>query len=201
MITTRRSTESESFAYEPVGGVSVLERPQSKVDYNQEEQSQAKVNFSEEEAKRKSNLEKLLNYDRYSEQVNDQQVQTIVDETVSLSDEDLRPTSTTMQFGEDIEHITNEMYKQEASQEQSYRLNGKGKLVVMLYSLVVAVIMALIVLNTGVLATLSSTSSAKAKELANAQAQFNQIQMEIDQITSPEQVIESAKDFGMIQGN
>ena len=200
MITTRRSTESESFAYEPVGGVSVLERPQSMVDY-QEEQSQAKVNFSEEEAKRKSNLEKLLNYDRYSEQVNDQQVQTIVDETVSLSDEDLRPTSTTMQFGEDIEHITNEMYKQEASQEQGYRLNGKGTLVVMLYSLVVAVIMALIVLNTGVLATLSSTSSAKAKELANAQAQFNQIQMEIDQITSPEQVIESAKDFGMIQGN
>ena len=67
-----------------------------------------------EAKERRKNLDKLLNYDRYSEEV--ETVTEITDSAAvaspaptSFSDEDIRPTSTTMQFGEDIDSIREEM--------------------------------------------------------------------------------------------
>ena len=203
MVTARRSTDVISSSYEPaVGGVAVLERPQV-----QEETTIAQNAYSKEEERRKINLDRLLNYDRYAEVVGETS-EVVTEQAVSapvtsaLSDEDIRPTSTTMQFGEDIDQLTRDMSRTETIAQEGYQLNKKGKIVVMLYDLVVTVILALIVLNTGVLASLSTQTQQKSAELNQTVMQYESIQAEIENMTSSEYVKDIAmNEYGMVQGN
>jgi len=211
MITTRRSEGNTINAYESEtskGGVALLERKEvATVAPTTEDTEKAR-------ARMQDNLEKLLNYDRYSE-IQDsvatieapvQEVEQVVEmvnleQPEAFADEDIRPTSTTMQFGDgDIEKLRMDMRKQE-EEPVSYHLNGKGKLVVVLYSLVVTVILALIAVNSGVLASLSNTSKAKAIEYQSKVATYNALQSEIESITSSEHIINVATgEYGMIKG-
>ena len=210
MITTRRSEGNTINAYESEtskGGVALLER--------KEVATVAPAEDTEARARMQDNLEKLLNYDRYSEiqdsvatieapvQELEQVVEMVnLEQQRAFADEDIRPTSTTMQFGDgDIEKLRMDMRKEEEQQTGSYRLNGKGKLVVVLYSLVVTVILALIAVNSGVLASLSNTTQAKAVEYQSKVATYNALQSEIESITSTEHIIDVATgEYGMIKG-
>ncbi|MBE5733671.1 MAG: hypothetical protein E7347_01315 [Clostridiales bacterium] len=198
VTTTRRSTEVSS-AYQPAnGGVGLLERPVNYGEYASTSPAVSEISeqeLEEQKAKRQNNLQKLMNYDRYSEQV----AVEVETEKASLADEDIRPTSTTMQFGDDID-IRKEMNRAQDKNEDGYYLNKKGKLVVTLYALVVTVILALIVMNTGVLASLSAKTDAKSAELSATVAKYEAIQSEIDAMTSPDYVIDVAQNqYGMIK--
>ena len=202
MITARRSTESS--IYEPAkGGVDLLERPRSYEEFASTAPA-VEEDFTEEQAKRHDNLKKLMNYDRYNEQMSQtavvDEVAQVTVETASLAEEDIRPTSTTMQFGEDIDQIRKEMNVKPVVEADSYQLNKKGKIVVTLYALVVTVILALIVLNTGVLAGLNRTTEAKAVELNVAVARYNAIQSELDAISNSDYIINVAQNqYGMVK--
>lgn len=218
MVTTRRSTNVSNSVFEQrtTGGVDVLERPTpvaagevaAKVDFSEAQNQEAK--------ERRKNLDRLLNYDRFSESmVASAPAETIVKErpvvkenvklvnkSTALSEEDIRPTSTTMQFGEDIDGIREEMKAKPVEESVSYKLNGKGKLAIVLYSLVVTVILALIVMNTGMLSRLSNTNQAKVEELNAAVAQYNTIMSEVDSISTSEHIANVAESqFGMVKGN
>ena len=207
MVTTRRSSEYANSSYEPrmaTAGVGVLDRPERL-----EEKYSTAVTVgdnTQEAEERRRNLDKLLNYDRYTEQasvVEEKEVEqaTIVNSS-SLSDEDIRPTSTTMQFGDDIDQIRKEMNRADTVEKEGYHLNSKGKLIVTLYALAVTVILALIVLNTGVLAKLSSVQEAKAVELNDAITRYEAIQQDIIEMSSKEHIINVAQnEYGMIMGN
>ena len=218
MVTTRRSTNVSNSVFEQrtTSGVDVLERPTPVAAG----EVAAKVDFSEaqtQEAKeRRKNLDRLLNYDRFSESmVASAPAETIakerpvvkenvklVNKSTALSEEDIRPTSTTMQFGEDIDGIREEMKAKPVEESVSYKLNGKGKLAIVLYSLVVTVILALIVMNTGMLSRLSITNQAKFEELKAAVAQYNTIMSEVDSISTSEHIANVAESqFGMVKGN
>ena len=87
-------------------------------------------------------------------------------------------------------------------EKEGYHLNSKGKLIVTLYALAVTVILALIVLNTGVLAKLSSVQEAKAVELNDAITRYEAIQQDIIEMSSKEHIINVAQnEYGMIMGN
>jgi cell division protein FtsB len=74
--------------------------------------------------------------------------------------------------------------------------------VVVLYSLVVTVILALIVLNTGLLANLSEVKAAKAEELSQVMQEYDALTAEINDISSADYVSSVAEnDFGMVKGN
>jgi len=210
MVTARRSNGNVS-AYESTnarGGVDLLERPRT---YNEFAYASAAPTQSENldaaKERMQRNLDKLLNYDRYSEQqaAIEAEVNNVATPEISdLADEDIRPTSTTMQFGEDIDQIREEM-KQTAvavDEDSSYRLNNKGKLAVILYSLAVTIILALIVLNTGVLARLSDSNSAKSAQLNATIEKFDAVQAQIDSISDSEYIIDVAENqLGMVKGN
>ena len=202
MVITRRTTETVNSAHDNSsknGGVALLEKPVMQAEPVKVE-NKAQVNTADAERMQK-NLYKLLNYDRFSEEVQDVQEEKPV--VSALSDEDIRPTSTTMQFGDDsIDQIREEMRQRKVEEETSYHLNAKGKIAVVLYSLVVAVILALIVLNTGVLATMSNESNNITQELNAQIEQYNAIQAEIDNISNPDYVIDIAQNkYGMVKGN
>ena len=208
VTTTRRAYESAVSGYEQrssSGSVELLERPRSYEEFNHAPVFEDELAAAQE---RRRNLDKLLNYDRYSEV---KETETVIDsavapapavETTAFSDEDIRPTSTTMQFGEDIDSIREEMKAEQQEEKTSLRLNSKGKLVLVLYSLVVTVIMALIILNTGALAKLSSTTSAKVAELSEVMEKYSVLQTEIDTISGSDYIANVAENqLGMIKGN
>lgn len=199
MVTTRRSSDIvNTYDNGTRGGVGLLERPSA---YSAPAETAPKISETESQAKERmqKNLDKLLNYDRYSEQQVVDQAVAPVDE--SFADEDIRPTSTTMQFGDDIDQIREEMHQAAVVEEHSsYRLNNKGKLVMVLYAIAVTVILALIILNTGVLASLSDTASAKSAELNAAIEEYNAVQTQIENISSSDYIIDVAEnDYGMIK--
>lgn len=209
MVTARRSNDNVNSSYEvhaSKGGVDLLERPRTYNEYTAPVASKSEVEYDAQKQRMQRNLDKLLNYDRYAEQQAEieAEVNNVKDAASStLADEDIRPTSTTMQFGEDIDQIREDM-KQSSTivvdESSSYRLNGKGKLAIILYSLAVTVILALIVLNTGVLAKLSNSNTVKAAALNETIAKYDAVQAQIDSISNSDYIVNVAtNEYGMVK--
>ena len=210
MVTTRRNDGEVAVSTFKDAGVKLLER-------NAPETYDARVASNQTESEQdagqrmRSNLDRLLNYDRYSEveasaaqpapAVTEEAVSEPVVEAVASSDEDIRPTSTTMQFGDaDLDQMYKEMNRAESNNHVGYKLNAKGKVVVAIYAAIVAIIFALIVLNTGVLTTLSRSNTVKAETLTVKAAEYDALTSEIERISSVEHVIEVAEnDLGMVK--
>lgn len=210
MITTRRNGNSIRESYGSTGSnVGVLDRemPSSYAEYTTETTPQQDMDVARE--RMQENLQRLLNYDRYTEEVASAQVvdapvqQQELVQAVSeeQAEEDIRPTSTTMQFGDaDLDQMYQEMNSAVSDEEdENYKLNGKGKLTIVLYSLVVAVIMALIVLNTGVLARLNATNQAKASELDALVNEYTLQQQQIESVSNNDYIIDQAQNMGMVK--
>ena len=185
MITTRRSGEVSYEQKAMHGGVDLLEMPVAQANSVVED-----TDLSEAQERMRKNLNDLLNYDRFSEENVAESIVTDSVQTMErdFADEDIRPTSTTMQFGDDIDSIRQEM-NQESAQKTSYRLNSKGKVALVLYSLVAMVILALIILNTGVLANLSNVKAAKVEQLSSLKQEYALQQENIAKISDPDYVI------------
>lgn len=208
MITTRRADGNNVNVVENLstnGNVALLERT------NVQTSVIAEPTMEEARAKMQENLAKLLNYDRYSEIHSSVVVEEkpaveiqmeISNEERYYADEDIRPSSTTMQFGDgSIEKFKMDMREQE-QENTKYRLNGAGKMLVVLYALVVTVVLALIAINSGILTRLSGTVEAKAGELNAKVEAYNVLQQEIESISSSEYIIDVAESqYGMIKGN
>ena len=113
-------------------------------------------------------------------------------ESFSFTHEDLQtPSSTTMQFKG--KESAEDFYNNSISESSfSYKLNKKGKMLIAIYSIAVAFILALIVLNTGVINSIQARLNAKAQEVANLQAEYVQITEELDYVSSDEYVIDKA---------
>ncbi len=216
MVTTRRSSNNVNSVFEPyatpTSDVAILERPIEEEIVTKVESVQQPVikDLNEEAKERRKNLDRILNYDRYSEQMS-AVVETfapVIEEqkeeapVFALSDEDIRPTSTTMQFGEDIESIREEMKAEREEEKTDYRLNGKGKIAVVLYSLVITVILALIVMNTGMLSRLNEINAAKTAELSMAMSEYTAVMEEINAISDSNYIANVAENnYGMVKGN
>lgn len=213
MITTKRAS---GYAIAGSGATDLLERRPAQVFDENFGTTVADGDLEEAKARMQKNLDRILNYDKYcvEETIEDNIAENIVEATAiketevvdearveSVSEEDINPTSTTMQFGDaDNAQIFNDMARQKEEQSESYRLNAKGKLVVVLYAVAVALILTLIVLNTGVLAMLSKSQQETAAALSASVSEYNAVVAEIDAVSSDENVIEMAeKEFGMIK--
>lgn len=195
MITTRRSVNgvNETLYENSNGGLGLLERESITNEKNVEVFDEA----SNRERMQK-NLYNLLNYDRFSENMKVEEKVEEVEETknqvYASSDEDITPTSTTMQFGDiDANTMHNEMQIEES--DTSYKLNKKGKLVIALYSVCIAVVMALIIINAGVIAMLSSKQASLNGELQQVMAEFNEAKAEAEYAMSEENIINLAENY------
>ena len=198
MITTRRQNGYLNTDNSVRGGVGLLER---EVAY----EPVSPVSEEEERARRKRNLDRLLNYDRYSEAETEEKTAAIEDapeEIKAYSDEDIRPTTTTTQFIDGDPQIFNDAEKSKTERKSSYKLNGKGKLIIAMYALVITVILALIVLNTGVLKSLSRDVAVLDATYAARVSELNAQNAEIARLSSDERVIDVAtNEYNMVYGN
>lgn len=206
MITTKRSTEYGSAVTENVSfsaGVDLLER-KTPNNYNEYLNKPSVNQESYEEAKERmqKNLDKLMNYDRYAE-VAEAEVQTeeAVLEISSVKEDDIRPTSTTMQFGDDnYDNIMQDMNRaHEVQASTKHAVHSKSKILTFLYALTIAVIFALIIINTGVLSSISKDNTASALELNGKAEQLRELNERIEDISSIEHIENVAKnEYNMI---
>ena len=222
MITTRRS---QSEITNERTNVATLERevPTSFNEYLVKdavnEADDLKVS---ERARISQNLDLLMNYEKYLDQKEEpvkaeapvkakaeapaapyfapERAQTVEIPEKTAAAEDLKPSSTTMQFTEtDMDTLYQDLQQEEES--KGYYLNAKGKLMIALYALVVVAIMALIIINTSVLSALNLSFREKSESLAALQSRYEEMNRELDEISSDEHVIEIAEDeYNMIKG-
>lgn len=222
MITTRRS---QSEITNERTNVATLERevPTSFNEYLVKdavnEADDLKVS---EKARISQNLDLLMNYEKYLDQKEEpvkaeapvkakaeapaapyfapERAQTVEIPEKTVAAEDLKPSSTTMQFTEtDMDTLYQDLQQEEES--KGYYLNAKGKLMIALYALVVVAIMALIIINTSVLSALNLSFREKSENLAALQSRYEEMNRELDEISSDEHVIEIAEDeYNMIKG-
>ena len=222
MITTRRS---QSEITNERTNVATLERevPTSFDEYLVKdavnEADDLKVS---ERARISQNLDLLMNYEKYLDQKEEpvkaeapvkakaeapaapyfapERAQTVEIPEKTAAAEDLKPSSTTMQFTEtDMDTLYQDLQQEEES--KGYYLNAKGKLMIALYALVVVAIMALIIINTSVLSALNLSFREKSENLAALQSRYEEMNRELDEISSDEHVIEIAEDeYNMIKG-
>lgn len=222
MITTRRS---QSEITNERTNVATLERevPTSFNEYLVKdavnEADDLKVS---ERARISQNLDLLMNYEKYLDQKEEpvkaeapvkakaeapaapyfapERAQTVEIPEKTAAAEDLKPSSTTMQFTEtDMDTLYQDLQQEEES--KGYYLNAKGKMMIALYALVVVAIMALIIINTSVLSALNLSFREKSENLAALQSRYEEMNRELDEISSDEHVIEIAEDeYNMIKG-
>ena len=142
-----------------------------------------------------SRMDRLVNYNKYQQEEKSQ----ITNEMAFVNNEDTCPTKTTMQYSE--VKIEEEKTSLSVNNENvNYQINSKTKMLLVVYSLVVAVIMAFIIINTSVLASLSTSNSQKQAELATVTAEYNQIKDTYNQISSDEHVIKLAEtEYNMVK--
>ena len=203
MLTTRRGYEGEKEKSVNSGATLLAER---------EKVSKSSVTVDKAEQERKlmrENLNKILNYDRYGEMqaeerekvVSEKKAEPVLAEASNGSvilEEDLRPSVTTMQFGEEDKQSVLEDMKN-STERVEYKMNVKGILVMFLYALAVTVVLALIIINTGVLALLDKDAAAKHEEIVSLQQTYYSARSEIAEITSDEYVSQKAIELGMIK--
>ena len=209
MITTRRAIDGANVSFGQEKGNSnegLVDRPVVECSTNvatNEELNDARI-------KMQKNLEKLLNYDRYSTVVEDKAldvasvapVEEVVEQAnfVSATTEDSIPSSTTMQFSSEYkEEIETEINQTKREEKVSYKLNARGKLLVSLYALAVVVILALIMLNTGVLANLKTRNASAQSQMTSIEQELNDIRGEIHSMSTEEHIISEAEKMGMIK--
>ena len=193
MITARR----ESNVYDSIGsdrgGVAVMERETAV----EERKLTRQESIDEVKERMKKNLAMILNYDKPDAVIEEEPIVEQKTEIVNeVKEDDIRPTTTTMQFGDnDVNQMFNELKKEET---KTAAVSGKTKFALVLYAIAVTVILALIIINTGVLSLINGKSQLKESELNGVMNEYSQISEELAQ--HGDDYVESvATDLGMIK--
>lgn len=192
MITARRESNGfyDSYGSER-GNVAVLER-ESAVNTERTE------SIEDVRERMKRNLDMILNYDKPAEVVSEPApvVEEVAVPVAEAQDEDIRPTTTTMQFGDaDVNQMFNELKEHEKT---SQKVSGKTKFVVALYAIAVAIVFALIIINTGVLSVIKSKSELKQAELESIIAEYNAVSEDLAKLDDDYVVNVAVNELGMI---
>lgn len=192
MITARRESNGfyDSYGSER-GNVAVLER-ESAVNTERTE------SIEDVRERMKRNLDMILNYDKPAEVVSEPApvVEEVAVPVAEAQDEDIRPTTTTMQFGDaDVNQMFNELKEHEKTEK---KVSGKTKFVVALYAIAVAIVFALIIINTGVLSVIKSKSELKQAELESIIAEYNAVSEDLAKLDDDYVVNVAVNELGMI---
>lgn len=205
MITTRRNYEKTIAKEDSVREITAVRSVQpvrAHTEYriaeqNESEQIRAR-RFNDAIAK---NFENLLNFKREeTAAVTEEKTEDVVAVPVApvapvapaVEEIDLCPSSTTMQFKEEMDEA--EVFKDVREQTvTSYKINAKGKLLIAVYALVVVTLFALIVMNTRALKTLDADIANMKESVALLQQEGERVQDDLAYASSEENIINRAE--------
>lgn len=113
--------------------------------------------------------------------------------------EDLRPTSTTMQFesAEENDLYEDLNYKKVSKKEENFSISSKGKMLIAIYSAVVLLILSLIIINARMLKSLDGSLSTRSERVNELQKTYERVSDEYSAVMSDEAIDAWAKEHGM----
>ncbi|MBR2384999.1 MAG: hypothetical protein IKA99_05295 [Clostridia bacterium] len=112
--------------------------------------------------------------------------------------EDIMPSSTTMQFDKENAEVYEDLkLKNKNKVEKNYKINSKAKLLVAVYSLVVATILSLIVINSRMLKNLDNSIDNYSSQVTTLNQEYSAVMDELGNVMSDETIIEKAVEMGM----
>ena len=119
-----------------------------------------------------------------------------VADSYGYSDEDIdvTPSATTMQFT-----LENDDYEEDQLQttNKSYKISPRGKIMIAVYTLVVATIIALIAMNAKVLKSMEESINEKETAIGSLAAQTEILSEELAYVSSEEVISQKAIELGM----
>lgn len=123
-------------------------------------------------------------------------------------EEDLLPTSTTMQFtGKNRNYIYEDLNECEDDEENaeeenvSYKINTKGKIIIAVYALVVLTIFTLIIMNTRLIHNMNTSISESEARIAMMEAENVRLYDELNYVSQETEILKRAEAIGMVAGN
>ena len=194
MVVTRRENGFREDKNER-GNVSVLEMENENTAVKSTRPTTEGMDEVRERMRR--NLALIMNYDKPVEEI-EKIVESRVDAPVAeAAAADIRPTTTTMQFGDgDVSTMFNEMKKDQTAQQD--RATGKTKFLFFLYAIAVTVVLALIIVNTGIISVLNSKNELMQGELDKVFSEYTEVNDELA-THGDTYVINAAQDMGMVK--
>ncbi len=160
------------------------------------EQDSEAVKFN---AKIPENFDKIIHYDTYSKPQQVRDAHNVYVEYTTGVNQNLRPTSTTMQF-QGINKA--EIYKDvrenaTTSYETSSKTSNKSKFLVAFMTLAIVLLSVLIVFNTALLKNLNQTIVEKQAQVERLTNENQNALNELEQVSSDQAIIDVAKELGM----
>ena len=114
--------------------------------------------------------------------------------------EDVMPSSTTMQFEKENTEVYEDLRlknKNKNKVEKNYKISTKAKLLVAVYSLVVATILSLIVINSRMLKNLDNSIDNYSSQVSTLSQEYTVVMDELGDVMSDNTIIEKAIEMGM----
>ena len=123
-----------------------------------------------------------------------------VDARREVLNEDIMPSVTTMQFERENTEVYEDLRlknKNKNKVEKNYKINTKAKLLVAVYSLVVATILSLIVINSRMLKNLDNSIDNYSSQVSSLSKEYSAVVDELNYVMSEETIIDKAVQMGM----
>ena len=194
MVVTRRENGFRE-ANNERGNVAVLEM--EKENTAVENSTPSTEGMDEVRERMRRNLAFIMNYDKPVEEIEKIAHTRVETPVAEAAEEDIRPTTTTMQFGDgDVSTMFNEMQKDQTETEE--RASGKTKFLFFLYAIAVTVVLALIIVNTGIITVLNTKNELMQGELDRAFNEYVEVNDELA-TRGDTYVINAAEDLGMVK--
>ncbi len=178
----------DEFDYTPTSSVqtqtAVLEQDSEAVKFN---------------ARIPENFDKIIHYDTYSKPQQVKDMHNVYVEHTTGINQNLRPTSTTMQFqGINKAEIYKDVRENATTTYQTAtKTSTKSKLVVVFMTVAIVLLSVLIVFNTALLKSLNQTIFDKQAQVESLISQNNDAFNSLEEVSSDQAIIDAANKLGM----
>lgn len=122
-----------------------------------------------------------------------------VEATEEKENEDLLPSERTREFGGDRSILEDYREESEAVVAKKFKINGKAKVFIAVYAVVIATIFALIILNTTLLKRLDNAVAAKQTQVSVLQAENVELSKTLGYVSDDAVIEQKAAEMGMIK--
>ncbi len=145
------------------------------------------------------NFDKIINYDSYSKLQQVKDVQRVYVEHSTGINQDLRPTSTTMQFqGLNKAEIYKDVRENSTSTYEITKSTAKkNKLIIAVTTIAIVALSVLIVFNTALLKNMNNTIMDKQAQVERLISDNQVANDTLNAVSSDQAVIDAAKQLGM----
>ena len=182
--------------------INVIER-NSYVDEFEHETSAEKVSVNSEErafnAKISDNFDRIIHYDVYNKQADLQEINKTYEKFTANVNNDLNPSSTTMQFKGLPKAEIYQDYKTEQSYAVKTQMRPRAKIMVACMAILICILSVFVVLNSALLNNMNDLIAQKNTTITELKGEKEYYEGVLSEITTPENIIDSAISGGMVK--